>query len=199
MGMSEEAVIQPQDRRRCERIEDDVLLFWREVKPEEIPEGEADDTFPVEDFTLASQIKLLSLETAALLKRIERADPALAEYLATLERKVDTLADAVLGKDNFRHCHSTRHLNLSASGLAFLTEQEYHLGTLLELRMVFSNKTASIAAYGRVIYCIHYDDDKPLSYRIGVGFIRLQDADRERLAGHVSDRQTQHKEMRATH
>jgi hypothetical protein len=189
MALSNEVTIENRERRRHGRIDDEIVMFWRELNPDEIPEEyDEKDEMPVADYPLSTQLKLLSLETGELLKRIGRTNPLLAEYLTVLEQKIDALASEVIVKDNFTHCHSTRHVNLSASGLAFLSEKEYALGTLLEVKMVFSPTLTSIVAYGRVIYCIHYDDDKPLSHRIGVGFIRLHDCDREMLIGRVSSR-----------
>ncbi len=190
MAISNEVVVPNCERRRHERIDDEMVMFWREIKPDEIPEDIASHDTHSSDFSLSSQVKLLSLEMAELLKKIGRGNPMLADYLKLMDRKIDTLASSIIVKDDFSNCHTTRHVNLSASGLAFLSDREYPLGTFLELKMVFTPALTSIIAYGRVIYCIHYDDDKPLSHRIGVGFIRLHDYDREVLSGRVSSRQT---------
>ena len=199
MAISNEVVIQNKERRRHDRIDDEMVMFWREINSDEIPEDISAHPTQTSDFSLSSQIKLLSLEMGPLLKKIGRANPLMAEYLTLMDRKIDALASSIIVKDHLTHCHTTRHVNLSASGLAFLTEKEYALGTLLELKMVFSPTLTSIVAYGRVIYCIHYDDDKPLSHRIGVGFIRLHDYDRELLSGRVSSRQMHQPENRDTH
>jgi len=197
MAVSNEVVIQSLDRRRNERIDDEMVMFWREIKPDEIPEGAGDgDNAQSGDFSLSAQMKLLGLEMGELLKRVGRANPLLAEYLTLMDRKVDALASSIIVKDHFADCHTTRHVNLSASGLAFLTGKEFPLGTLLEMKMVFSPALTNIIAYGRVIYCIHYDGDKPLSHRIGVGFVRLHDYDRELLSGRVNGRQFHGKENR---
>jgi len=191
MAASNQVVIDSQERRRHERIDDEMVMFWREVEPDEIPEDMGRDETELNDFSLSSKLKLLSMEMGELLKRIGRANPLLAEYLTLMDRKLDALASSIIVKDNFTDSHTTRHVNLSASGLAFLTDKEYHLGTLLELKMIFPPALTSIVAYGRVIYCIHYDDDKPLSHRIGVGFIRLHDYDLEVLNGRVKNHQSQ--------
>ncbi len=206
-----EVVIQNCERRRHDRIDDEIILYWRVVKPDEIPEEisndwevkpdeipvkVSDNTESVADCSLSSQLKLLSLETAELLKRIGRVDPLLAKYLTLLERKVDALASAVIVQDNVTLSHSSQYVNLSVSGVAFLTGQGYPIGTLLELEMVFLPTLTSVIAYGRVIYCIRYSGEKPLSHRIGVGFIRLHYYDREMLVRHVDSRKLQGKETR---
>ena len=206
-----EVVIQNSERRRHDRVDDEIMMYWKVVKPEDIPEEISKDwemipdgipmeisnnTESVAECSLASQIKLLSLETAELLKRIGRADPLLAKYLTVLERKVDALASAVIVQDDINQSHSTHYVNLSVSGVAFLTAEGYPIGTLLELEMVFLPTLTSVVAYGRVIYCIRYSGEKLLSHRIGVGFIRLHYYDREMLERHVDSRKLHGEENR---
>ena len=204
-----EVVIQNSERRRHDRVDDEIMMYWKVVKPEDIPEEISKDwemmpdgipmeisnnTEPVAECSLASQIKLLSLETSELLKRIGRTDPLLAKYFTVLERKVDALANAVIVQDDINQNHSTHYVNLSVSGVAFLTAEGYPIGTLLELEMVFLPTLTSVVAYGRVIYCIRYSGEKLLSHRIGVGFIRLHYYDREMLERHVDSRKLHGKE-----
>ena len=199
------------DRRRHERVDDEIMMYWRVVQPDEIPEEIESDweakqdepsvevgnvTESVAECSLSSQLKLLSLETAELLKRIGRTDPVLVKYLTVLERKVDALSSAVIAQDNLALNHSTHYVNLSVSGVAFLSAEGYPIGTLLELEMVFLPTLTSVIAYGRVIYCIRYSGEKLLSHRVGVGFVRLHYYDREMLARHVGSRKLHGKETR---
>jgi len=204
-----EVIIQNSERRRHDRIDDEIMMYWKVVKPEEIPDEISQDweavpneipdeisniTESVAECSLSSQIKLLSSETSELLKRIGQANPLLAKYLTVLERKIDVLASAVVIQDDINQNHSTHYVNLSVSGVAFLTAEGYPIGTLLELEMVFLPTLTSVIAYGRVIYCIRYSGEKLLSHRVGVGFIRLHYYDREMLARHVESRKDQGKE-----
>jgi len=206
-----EVVIQNSERRRHDRVDDEIMMYWKVVKPEDIPEEISKDWemipdgIPMEisnnaetvaECSLASQIKLLSLETSELLKRIGSTDPLLAKYFTVLERKVDALASAVIVQDEINQNHSTHYVNLSVSGVAFLTAEGYPIGTLLELEMVFLPTLTSVVAYGRVIYCIRYSGEKLLSHRIGVGFIRLHYYDREMLERHVDSRKLHGEENR---
>ncbi|MFZ4702081.1 MAG: hypothetical protein ACOYMG_18705, partial [Candidatus Methylumidiphilus sp.] len=100
MAVSNEVVIQSLDRRRHERIDDEMVMFWREIKPDEIPEDAGDNDAQSGDFSLSSQMKLLSLEMGELLKRVGRANPLLAEYLTLMDRKVDALASSIIVKDH---------------------------------------------------------------------------------------------------
>ena len=72
--------------------------------------------------------------------------------------------------------------------MAFLTEIDYPLGALLEVKMILPPTQAVIVAYGRVVHHIPYFEGLPRFYRIGVDFVHLQDHDRALLACHVERR-----------
>ena len=183
-----------QERRRHARVDDDIVLFWREVVSEEIPEAlvHTEDPF---DFSLSSQIKLLSLETRELSHRIGQDQPLLAEYLEILGRQVDILSRAIEGKQDRATHLPTRYVNLSASGLAFIADVEIPQGVLLELKMLLPPSLTSILAYGQVVDSIPNEEYEPGSYSMGVDFIRLRDRDREVLVRHVARRQALFREQ----
>jgi len=188
MSLSNEDV--DRELRRHARVDDDIVLFWREASPEEISEEPARQKISDNISSLSSQLGLLNLETDNLLQGIEESHPVLAEYLKVLERKIETLARALTANDPSRSLFSTRYVNLSASGLAFLTEINYPIGTLLEIKMILPPSQAVIVAYGRVAHHIPYFEGLPRFYRIGVDFVHLQDHDRALLARHVERRKT---------
>ena len=184
-----------QELRRHARVDDDIVLFWREARQEEMDEELARGKTPAGIFSLNSQLSLLNVETDDLLPGIAQIHPLLAEYLKILERKVEAIARAVTANENRHLVLSTRYANLSASGLAFLTEIQYPLGTLLELKMILPPAQAIIVAYGRVIYQVPYVEKLPRFFRIGVDFVHLQSHDRELLKHHVNKRKAQFPEQ----
>lgn len=176
-----------EERRGHARIDDDVILNWRGVQPDEIPEPLTRVDVPI--FSRSTQISLLDFETGNLLKFIGQEDALLAEYLNILEQKLDIVADAVVDGQEDLQIHTPRHVNISVSGLAFLSEEKIPLGTLLELKIMLSSVLDGIVAYGRVIYCIHYEGKEPCCYRLGVGFIKMHEADMKQLDRHIKRRQ----------
>ena len=97
-----------QELRRHARVDDDIVLYWREASPGELSEGLDRDKLTATISSLSSQIDLLNLETGNLLQGIEQIHPVLAEYLKVLERKIDALARAVTANDHTRLLFSTR-------------------------------------------------------------------------------------------
>lgn len=184
-----------QERRRHVRIDDDIVLSWREVSPDEIPETLVHEGDSLDYFPLSTQIKLLSLETGELLQRIGQDQPLLAEYLKILDRQVDILSRAIDGKQDKAANLPTRYVNLSASGLAFTADVDYPQGVLLELKIILPPSLTSIIAYGRVVDSMPHDEDEPGSFSMGVDFIRLNDHDRELLIRHVARRQALFREQ----
>jgi len=188
-----------QERRRHARVDDDIVLFWREVGPEEIQEAFAQQEEPFDFFSPSAQIKLLSLETGELSQRIGQDQPVLAEYLKILERQVDILSRAIEGKQDKNEHIPTRYVNLSASGLAFTADVELPQGVLLELKILLPPTLTSIVAYGRVVDSIPNEEYEPGSFSMGVDFIRLRDRDHEVLKRHVARRQALFREQPRPH
>jgi hypothetical protein len=183
--------IPQEDRRRHERVNDDIVLYWQEVNSEDINESYFLQGESPSFFSLPTQIKLklLNQETSTLLQQIGHEHPLLLEYFKILEHKIDILAREVTKQTSPTGKLPSRYVNLSAAGLAFVTDTEYTNGVLLELKMVLPPNLVGIVAYGRVVDSIPNDDHAPNSFSTGVDFIRLRDADRELLRRHVARRQ----------
>jgi hypothetical protein len=185
MSLSNEKL--ERDLRRHARVDDDIVLFWRQASPDDLSDEMGCENFPTDRASLSAKINLLNLESDCLLQSIGQSHPLLADYLKILERKIDVIARALAAHEPSRLL-STRYVNLSASGLAFLTETDYPPGTLLEMKMILPPTQAIIVAYGRVAHHIPYFEGLPRFYRIGVDFVHLREDDRVLLACHVARR-----------
>lgn len=174
------------ERRRYFRIEEHVILVFREIEAEAVPVDSSFREVVLDPFALGSQLELLSLESRALMRRIERDEPDIAEYLKLLERKIELIARSIVSAETDLADHSPREVNLSASGMAFLSDNAYTPGQVLELKLALLPNLLGVAAYGRVIYC----RKQTQGYRIGVDFIGLSERDRELLIRHITKRQS---------
>ncbi|SMF95440.1 PilZ domain-containing protein [Methylomagnum ishizawai] len=182
------------ERRRYFRIEEQVILSFKEISPREIPDlaGFQEITeLPCNPFALASSLELLSQESRFLLRKIERDAPDIAEALRIIERKVDLVTRVFMSREpDLAEC-LPQEINLSASGLSFSIDQTYDPGRVLEIKMVLLPNMVGVIAYGRVIYCRRNVTLAGQPYRVGVDFIGLSDRDREMLIRHVVRRQSQ--------
>ena len=128
-----------QERRRYFRIEEQVILTFREVPFEEIPavtELRELPELPCNPFALTSSLELLSQEARSLLRRIEREDPDIADCLRVIERKVDIIGRTLMSRESDLTECPPKEVNLSASGLSFATDQTFDSGSVLEIKMV---------------------------------------------------------------
>ncbi len=186
--MSEElSVVASTERRRYFRIEDEIVLVYRPVSPEDVPDPENFPQQMADQFSVTSTLEFLTQESQAQLRSIQREYPEVAGFLQTLERKIDVLAQALLTRNNPLLDQPTRKVNLSAAGLAFDTEQAMSEGSMLELKMVVPPALVGIMTFGRVVYC--RKNEGGTDYRVGVDFLSMREQDREFLIRHVVKRQ----------
>jgi c-di-GMP-binding flagellar brake protein YcgR len=174
------------ERRRYFRVEDEIILTYRPIPPEEVPDPEQFQSQCVDHFSLTSTLECLSRESLLQFRLIQRDHPEVAKYLEVLERKIQVLAQAFLLSANPLSDQPTRKVSLSASGLAFEAEQSLAEGQILELKLVVPPALVGILTFGKVVYCRLKEDSR---YRIGVDFLALRDQDREFLIRHVVKRQ----------
>jgi hypothetical protein len=184
------ATAESAERRRYFRIDDEIVLSYQPVPAGQVPEQHAFREQEPDVFSLASHLELLSAESASLLRRIERDDPALGDYLRFLEQKIDLIARALLTNEEEFRLSPAQRVNLSAAGLSFLCADEFGAGAVLELKLILPPALIGIRAFGRVVYCRYRGGDAP-SYQIGVDFIGLRDQDRDLLIRHITKKQSQ--------
>lgn len=173
------------ERRRYFRIEDEIILVYRPVPLEEVPEPEQFQSRFGDHLSLPSTLEYLSRESQVPLRLIQRDYPEVAKYLEILERKIQLLAQAFMISHHHLIDQPTCKVNLSASGIAFDAEQAIAQGQVLELKLVIPPALVGILTFGKVIYCQPGDG----RYRVGVDFLALRDQDREFLIRHIIKRQ----------
>jgi len=183
------------ERRSHLRVDDNIVLMWRPVEAKEVPKELAHEENHLFFYPLESQLNLLRTESGVLLKHMQETSPVLAEYLDILERRLGILTRAISARNEIA-AHRTQAVNLSASGIAFMTDKHYPVNTLLELKIILPPTLYSMKAYGRVVDL--FENDDKASYTIGVSFVRLNEHDRAHLAQHVARRQALLKLMQAT-
>ncbi len=181
------------ERRRYFRIEDEIILFYRTIHPDEVNDSTAGSQEMMLDcFSLSSDLDILTQESRMLLRRIERTLPEVADFLKMLEKKVNLIAQKILLDESHAAQQTTRAVDLSASGLAFDSEKPLHADTLLELKMILSPELIGVVVRGKIVYCkenaLH--DERP-SYHIGVNFLALREQEREILVRHILKKEMQ--------
>jgi hypothetical protein len=181
-----------EDRRGYFRIEDALSLSYHQVPPEEVQERLQRLEQGLEShFTVVSSLAAVTQEMAGVLHKIELESPEVADYLASLDRKLELMARALLSAGNELVETPAQPVNLSASGMAFNAAEAVPEGTLLELRLLLLPSFTGILTYGEVVGCeprAPAEDEFP--YCIRVNFSHMRESDRDVLIRHVIQRQT---------
>lgn len=179
-----------QERRRFFRIEDTVNLVYKNVDEQSVNvlSHVSDDL--LSNCSLRAALDSLSQEALILGARLEKNYSDLFEYLKILDNKINLLAQAFMVRDSQFDEHDTRNVNISASGLAFETNESLKAGQFLEIKVMLTSCMAVIVAYAKVIYC-RENDVGEYPYFVGIEYVNMKDDDRELLIKHVVKKQMQ--------
>ncbi len=179
------------DRRHYYRIDDNALLAYRVIPPDQVAFVLAQFHAGGSDhFSLSASYAGNDAEMVEALSSVRAEYPIVAVYLEALERKINLLAHMLMTtKDEFSE-YPTRFLNLSGGGASFNVEQEIPERALMELKLVLLPKYNGILAYGTVIRCQAYaENEKTLPWRVAVAFSDIRESDRDIIVRHVLHKQ----------
>ncbi len=179
------------ERRRFFRIDDTINLFYKIVDKETVTALSHVSDDVLSNCSLAAALDALSQEAHIIGARLEKSQPELFEYLKVMDTKINLVAQVVMMQGNNFGEHDTRNVNLSASGLAFETEEPLKAGEFLEIRIMLTSCMAVIVAYGKVIYCKKNEQKSDFPYYVGVDYVNMKENDRELLIKHVVKKQMQ--------
>jgi hypothetical protein len=178
------------DRRRFFRINDEVDLYYRKIARQEASELSHINENVLTGDALPQIMEAAEQEMNGLLKRIEAAQPEVAQYLKLLNYKVDMLAECWLQQNDLIREKSSCYVNLSASGLAFGSEQPMNEGDFLELKILLPASRALVTTCCRVIQCRQNPSrEQSYPYVVSVDYMNMKEEDRELLIKHVIKRQ----------
>ncbi|MCB1904431.1 MAG: PilZ domain-containing protein [Gammaproteobacteria bacterium] len=184
------------ERREFFRIDDTIALSFQAIPPSSLTKKlERQEKGLESDFTIMSNLAVISQEMSGVLRKIETVAPDIARYLKSLDQKIDLLGKAFLTWTNEMADQPASAVNLSASGMAFNAPEPTEIGTLLELKILLPFFTGLIL-YAEVVACeklpTEGDGTGARVYQTRVNFQHLRDRDRDVLIRHVLQRQSEY-------
>jgi len=182
------------ERREFFRIDDTVALSFQVVPASSLAKKlERQEKGLEGEFTIMSNLSVISQEMSGVLRKIEGISPDIAHYLKSLDQKIDLLGKAFLTWTNEMADQPASAVNLSASGMAFNTPEPTEIGTLLELKILLPFFTG-LVLYAEVVACkqLPSEGDAGAAYQTRVNFRHLRDRDRDVLIRHVLQRQSEY-------
>ncbi|MCK5334711.1 MAG: PilZ domain-containing protein [Gammaproteobacteria bacterium] len=118
------------------------------------------------------------------IENIKRTSPEIAACLSALDRKVDLLRQLKfpLQIDKVSKA-ANHHVNISAGGLSFLTNEKIETGKILELKITLLPGNQILDVYGTVVHTefAEKEDHHTISslIRVGVKFQHLTEAEQD--------------------
>ena len=178
------------ERRRFFRIEDLVHLTYRVIDDEELSEkAQMLEKGMLEQFMVMSSLSAITTEMAATFRKIEVGDPDVAAYLKALDKKIDLVGKAIMLDEVSATENKAAAVNLSASGIAFHTNEVIPTGTHVELKMMLLPSYTGIMTFGEVVGNDSISNDAEYQNQVRIDFTHLRDEDRDMLIKHVIRKQ----------
>lgn len=179
------------DRRRYFRIDDHIMLKYRVVPSNEVRSVSERLRAPLPNaFSLSSDFAELKQETVLLQRSIENSSPAVSQYMAILDKKLDMIAKVLLIQNMGADEHLWRKVNLGAGGMSFDSHVEIPVSSVLEIKLGLLPSHAGLITVGKVIRCSKKSEGVT-GFNVAVCFLHVRDSDRELLVQHVLWRQAQ--------
>lgn len=181
-----------EERRGFFRIDDEINLFYKKIDEKLVTEPHHLSENILSSCSLSTALTIVSQDSAAILHRLDKSQPDVAEYLRLIDNKIDLIAQAIMMQGFQCKENDTRNVNISATGMAFNCEEALTEGDYLEIKMMLVSSMAVIVTYARVVYRKNSQSgDRHFPYFIGVDFIDMKDEDRELLIKYVVKKQLQ--------
>lgn len=175
------------ERRAHFRVEDEVLVCYRHHA---VPD-EGDGRSGVPDaFELASVFGELRQKTTLLHRQARQEGPRIAEYLHTVDQKLDRLMEVMLARELQADNPTRQTVEIGADGISFATREPVDAGAVIELRLLLLSTGTGLRLHGRVVRC-EPEQTSGEGFRLGVEFMFEREADRELLLHHLLHRQSE--------
>lgn len=175
------------EKREYFRVDDMAFLSYRIVSWAEARSLQAPgSTLPVHKHTITANLDRLSRELQPLYNVIKASNSNLAEYLATLDKKITLLSEYMLKEDAAESDVALQQVNIGGGGLLFISDKPIAESTMLEIEMKLLPEETSIITYAKVIACNQMEEEnRKQRYRISVKYEFMDDDVRDLITRHV--------------
>lgn len=179
------------ERRENFRVTDSALLSIWPLSAAEAEAWRRRTTRPVPDaFDLASWFGEVRQKTTLLHRQAQQESPRLADYVDTLNQKLDRLMEVMLIRDMQLEQQAPQDVDIGADGIGFRSTERFPAGQLLELHLLLMSTGTGLRLLGEVVRC----DPAPegaSGFDVGVSLEYQREADRELLLHHLLHRQSE--------
>lgn len=181
------------EKRQFFRIEQDVIFNFRLVSSDNVLHNRPEQHFEhSETLCLFSELQHIDSNNAQLLESIKHKDPLMAEYLNTINQKIDLVCQQVLATQSSVHDMENGRVDISQGGLAFNCDHSIGVESWVAVKLIFLPCYAGIISYGQVTRSTLQADG---SYLIGVRFHNLTAEQSKLIAKQIFSTQIAERQM----
>ena len=180
------------ERRNYFRIDDFAILQYRVVSDEELRQGRHEnEQLLIEKLTLKARFDTISRELLPLFRKIEAESPDIAQYLSSIDRKLNLLSEYYVEMAMGDMDSSPQRVNLGAGGVSFRSSSPILSGSLLELKIVLLPEHYGVFSHARVVNCVRVSEDGGVKhrYKISVEYEDMSDDVRDIITRHVLNKE----------
>lgn len=178
------------ERRRYERILDEVYLEYLVVNEDSIPDAVREFLDePTQHFNPLNQLQAIAIRSQTILGKIREIHPLIGEYLISIDERIQLLCHAVAQDQVGVPINPNENVNLSAGGISFSSDDAIATNSVLEFSIIVIPAYLHISALGKVVYCRANNTETEGPFRIGVEFTHIHEADRQSLSNHIAHKQ----------
>ena len=187
---SEEQDKMSDERRAFFRIDDSIQVSYRVIEASHMPVDIDDQHLQNDRFTVMTRLHAISQHLSAAFHRIEQRDPDVADYLKSLDEKVDLLGKSFLAAEDDLLDQPSQSVNLSAGGLAMDTAEALKVGDLVEIKLLLLPSYTGVLAYGEVVGVDpSHEGDAAYPHHVRINFTLIRGSDQDALIRHIMRRQ----------
>ncbi len=182
------------ERRRFYRVQDEVLLNWQALAPEDVSAFRRGVLrTPIRKESLQALVSRLDTRIEELGEQMHAVDPVVREAIDLLDRKLTLIERMLVRTAEAAEAevadYTITSVNLSAGGLRLDLRERLEVGTLLAIDMVLLPEYEQVEMVAEVVSS--QQRSRPPRWRTAVDFVQMREVDRDRLAGHVARRQSE--------
>lgn len=174
------------NRRTAVRATDRVLLAYKRISAERYEEIAKDYR---EGISIYNQEGLKDVQmyigAQSALDRLQARDPDLAEFLKHLDNKINIIMRRIKGEKSLLDLLKLQKINLSATGIAFYSFEEFKTDELVEVHLALLPDYTYLYFFAKVTHSDREGEHQGRQiFLVGTEFVLMTDEDREKLVQH---------------
>lgn len=170
------------ERREYFRIKDLVKISLQKLDNKEtinkLRQGHS-------SFLLGSAINAVEIENQTLFNTIKRSNPDIAQYFEAINKKIELISNHLLESSSDNANQIEIEVNLSASGIAIDTNEDYSEGDLVAINLLLLPERKGIICTGIIKRILNKNPRK----RLCIDFDDIIETDRELIIKHTISKQ----------